>query len=176
MRSKTLVLVCGALAIVIAMGIWAVAGGIFDNPPSAEKTAPPSAAPYAATTRPTTRADAAARAGAEAPARAAPARAPAKGAAPGAGTPTVVVISARYGFGDAWVDVTPQVQQLVREDGLRLPRDLHKVFKADPTPGFMKYVEMSLIVNGVEMWVTAADSLQLNALSLSTTPPAETGK
>jgi hypothetical protein len=95
---------------------------------------------------------------------------PAAAAASGAGQ-TVVVISARYGAGDAWVDVTPQVQRLVLEHGLKLPRDLHKTFGADPVPGFMKYVEMSLVVNGLEMWVTVADSLQLNTFSLSTTPP-----
>jgi len=61
----------------------------------------------------------------------------------------------------------------VQEHGLKFPRDMHRVLGADPVPGFMKFLELSLIINGTEVWLTVADNLQLDPINISTEPPPE---
>jgi hypothetical protein len=99
--------------------------------------------------------------------------APQGGAAHDAPAPTIVVAYARYGKGDRWADVTEPCRRMVHEHGLKFPRDMHRVLGTDPVPGYMKFLELSLIVNGTEMWLTIADNLQLDPMSLSTDPPPE---
>jgi hypothetical protein len=50
---------------------------------------------------------------------------------------------------------------------------MHRILDADPTPGYMKYLELSLVINGAEVWLTVADNLQLDRLNLSTEPPPD---
>jgi hypothetical protein len=76
------------------------------------------------------------------------------------------VESARYGRDDVWVDVTPQVRELVNADTIVFPRDLHATFNVDPIPGRMKYVEMTIIVDGRVMEMTVGDSLHVTPLRL----------
>jgi hypothetical protein len=85
--------------------------------------------------------------------------------------PFVEVRTARYGYGDRWADVTDACKAMVRGDTLTLPVNLHRPLGADPAPGFMKYVEMVVVVNGTDVHLTVADSLQLTTLRLSS--PAE---
>ena len=86
--------------------------------------------------------------------------------------PVLEVKSARYGSGDNWVDVTGQCRKLVRYGILVLPKDLHTTFEVDPDPGFMKYVDLVLIINGAEVKMTVADNLQLIPLRLIPHRPA----
>ena len=76
------------------------------------------------------------------------------------------VESARYGRDDQWVDVTPQVRGLVDGDTIVFPRDLHTTFNVDPIPGRMKYVEMTIVVDGRVMEMTVGDSLHVTPLRL----------
>ena len=78
----------------------------------------------------------------------------------------VRVESARYGRDDVWVDVTPQVRGLINGDTIVFPRDLHATFNVDPIPGRMKYVEMTIIVDGRVMEMTVGDSLHVTPLRL----------
>jgi hypothetical protein len=92
---------------------------------------------------------------------------------PAAAGPSIVVAYARYGSGDRWADVTEPCKRLVNEHGLKFPRDMHRILRTDPVPGFMKYLELSLVINGVEVWLTVGDNLQLDPLNISTEPPPE---
>ncbi len=105
------------------------------------------------------------------PAPAPPAAQPAVPAAP-----AIVVIHARYGSGDQWADVTERVRQLVLDDGLKLPRNLHKTLGVDPVPGFMKYLDLSLTINGAEVYLTVGDNLQIDPLTARSTPPPAPAK
>ena len=86
--------------------------------------------------------------------------------------PLLEVKSARYGSGDNWVDVTGQCRKLVNHGILVLPKDLHTIFEVDPDPGYMKYVDLVLIINGAEVKMTVADNLQLMPLRLVPKRPA----
>ena len=74
--------------------------------------------------------------------------------------------SARYGRDDQWADVTPQVRGLVNGDTIVFPRDLQGTFNVDPVPGRMKYVEMTIIVDGRPVEMTVGDSLHVTPLRL----------
>jgi hypothetical protein len=74
--------------------------------------------------------------------------------------------SARYGRDDEWVDVTPQVRGLVSGDTIVFPRDLQATFNVDPIPGRMKYVEMTVVVDGRVMEMTVGDNLHVKPLRL----------
>lgn len=172
MRKQLAWTIVGSAAIGL-LAVIACAGGLFDF--SAGKSA---ATPLQAARPPATGAAAKSPATPTSPSvaeRRIPTSAPAAAASapPGAGAPTIVVAYARYGSGDRWADVTEPCRRLVREHGLKLPRDMHGVLGADPVPGFMKFLELSLIVNGTEMWLTIADNLQLDPMSLSTDPSPE---
>ena len=82
------------------------------------------------------------------------------------GDGAIRVESARYGRDDEWTDVTPQVRALINGDTIVFPRDLHKTFNVDPVPGRMKYVDMTLIVDGRVMEMRLGDSLHLTPLRL----------
>ena len=83
--------------------------------------------------------------------------------------------SARYGRDDEWVDVTPQVRGLIKGDTIVFPRDLQATLKVDPVPGRMKYVEMTLIIDGRPVEMTLGDSLHLTPLRLRA-PGADVGR
>ena len=74
--------------------------------------------------------------------------------------------SARYGRDKEWADVTPQVRGLVSGDTIVFPRDLQATFNIDPVPGRMKYVEMTIIVDGRPMEMTVGDSLHVTPLRI----------
>jgi hypothetical protein len=90
-----------------------------------------------------------------------------------AAAPIIVVKWARYGSDNRWADVTEECQRLLRDDALTLPRNLHKILNADPVPGFMKYVDLTLVINGVEVQMTVADNLELTPLQLAVKPRGE---
>lgn len=84
------------------------------------------------------------------------------------GNQNLSVKSARYGRGSNWVDVTEQIRALSRNGSLVLPKNLYTTLDVDPDPGYMKYVEMVLVINGEEVQMRVADNLQLEPLRLVT--------
>ena len=83
-----------------------------------------------------------------------------------AGAGAILIKSARYGRDDQWVDVTPQVRGLVNGDTIIFPRDLHATFNVDPVPGRMKYVDMTVIMDGRVVEMTVGDNLNITPLRL----------
>lgn len=81
---------------------------------------------------------------------------------------SINIKSARYGNNGNWVDVTERCRALVNHGKLILPQDLHTTLDVDPNPGYMKYVEMIVVVNGAEIRMTVADNLQLTPLQMTT--------
>ncbi|MDB5324312.1 MAG: hypothetical protein JWN40_5943 [Phycisphaerales bacterium] len=156
MRKDATWIIVGAAAICL-LSVIAVADGLFDfarGKPAA--TQPQAAKPTTANV-----------------AKPPPATAPVAPPAQAAAGPSIVVAYARYGSGDRWADVTEPCKRLVSEHGLKFPRDMHRILRTDPVPGFMKYLELSLVINGVEVWLTVGDNLQLDPLNISTEPPPE---
>jgi len=95
-------------------------------------------------------------------------------------TPFLDIRTARYGYGDRWADVTGACRNLIRGETLTLPMNLHRAMGVDPAPGFMKYVELVVAINGADVHLAIADSLQLTSLRLSSpadaaaaTPPPD---
>jgi hypothetical protein len=175
MRKQLAWIIVGSAAIGL-LAVIACAGGLFDfsagkpaatQPQSARSPATGTAQSPATPTTPT--------ASTPPPVaeRRAPTSMPAAPAPQGAAAPTIVVAYARYGKGDRWADVTEPCRRLVHEHGLKFPRDMHRVMGTDPVPGYMKFLELSLIINGTEIWLTVADNLQLDPLNISTEPPPE---
>ena len=74
--------------------------------------------------------------------------------------------SARYGRDNEWVDVTPQVRGLVSGDTVVFPRDLQATFNVDPVPGRMKFVDMTVVVDGRVIEMTVGDNLNITPLRL----------
>jgi hypothetical protein len=83
-----------------------------------------------------------------------------------ASTGRILIESARYGRDDQWVDVTPQVRGLVSGDAIVFPRDLQATLGVDPIPGRMKYVEMTIVIDGRVMEMTVGDSLHVTPLRI----------
>jgi hypothetical protein len=167
MRNRAVQVIVAVAAFGLIFAVIAFAGGIFDFAPAnkpAAATQPQPAKPTPAAPAPSPSAQPADR----------PALAPtAAGQAAPAAAPSIIVAYARYGSGDRWADVTEPCKRLIRDNGLKFPRDMHHFLGADPVPGRMKFLELSLVINGTEIWLTVADNLQLDPLNISTQPPPE---
>lgn len=73
--------------------------------------------------------------------------------------PPLMVVSARYGIGDTWANVTDPMRELVKDGVLGLPKFLSKDFGIDPRPDVMKYIDLIVMVDGVPMRFFIAENI-----------------
>jgi hypothetical protein len=81
-----------------------------------------------------------------------------KAPAPSPDLPPIMVISARFGVGDRWVNVTDQFREMVRDDTLKFPMFMSETLGVDPWPRRVKYVDIVLMLNGVPVRMAVGEN------------------
>lgn len=77
------------------------------------------------------------------------------------------VRSARFGYGETWVDVTDRARSYLDGDTLTLPKKPHEAFGADPLPGEMKLIELVLSINGQDARVIVVENEWVSPLQIT---------
>ena len=72
--------------------------------------------------------------------------------------PPIMVISARFGAGDRWVNVTDQFREMVHDDVLKFPTFMSDALGVDPYPRVAKYVDIVLMLNGVPVRMAVGEN------------------
>jgi hypothetical protein len=72
--------------------------------------------------------------------------------------PPLMVVSARYGAGTHWANITDSVREMVKGGTLALPQNFSAAVGVDPLPGFLKSIDLIVIVDGVPMRIFTAEN------------------
>jgi hypothetical protein len=84
--------------------------------------------------------------------------------------PPLMVVSARYGSGEHWANITDPVREMVKNGVLALPQKLFIEVGVDPTPGFMKYIDLIVMIDGVPMRIFTAENEEADPLRVAAEP------